>query len=76
MSAHGMKLFTARFYLRLVSVCLSHLDSLSEPGEQTFAAGFSLYLVCQQKLGENPTEGVGGISVQLLKYRCCTAKLD
>jgi len=76
MSARGIKIFTPRFYLRPASVCLPHLDSLSEPGEQTFAAGVSLYLLCQQQLGENLSEGVGRISVQLLKYRCCTAKLD
>lgn len=71
-----MKLFTPRFYLRPAAVCLSHLVSRSESGEQTFAAGVSLYLLCQQKLGENLSEGVSSISVQLLKYRCCTAKLD
>lgn len=52
-----MELFTLRFYLSLAYVCLSHLNSWSDSGEQGFLYR-SLDLLCQQKHGENLSEGV------------------
>lgn len=72
----GMQLFSPGLYLRPISDRLAHLDCLSESGEGNWGAEFNSSLFCQQEFGENLSEGVGGMSVQLLKYRCCAAKLD